>query len=278
MLRYVKLMRFILTLSLFNVLISFFVMTCNRDVRKGAAPVLGYRVLQQLPHDTQAFTEGLAYSEGFLYESTGINGESSVRQVALNTGKTIKRYDLDKRYFGEGLALWGDKLIQLTYDTEVGFVYDLRTLRLNQSFSLKGGGWGLTSDGDGLIMSDGTDVLRFLDPNTFKETRRIIVKDAGSPVTMINELEYVDGSILANVFQTDRLVRIDPKTGNVMAWIDLSGLLTEEERKGPTVEVDGKTYPMNVLNGIAYDSVGHRLFVTGKRWPKLFEIEITDKK
>lgn len=231
-----------------------------------AAPVHSYQVIRVYPHARDAFTQGLIYLDGHLYESTGLNGASSVRKVELSTGRVVQRIDLDGRYFGEGLTAWESDLIQLTWRSGKGFVYDRQTLRLRREFSYPGEGWGLTHDGHHLIMSDGSAVLRFLDPQTFAPVRELRVHDGGSPVQRLNELEYVRGEIYANVWMSDRIARISPVTGQVLGWIDLQGLLSVMERR-PTV---------GELNGIAYDAQRDRLFVTGKRWPKLFEIRIRE--
>lgn len=231
-----------------------------------AAPVHSYQVIRVYPHARDAFTQGLIYLDGHLYESTGLNGASSVRKVELSTGRVVQRIDLDGRYFGEGLTAWESDLIQLTWRSGKGFVYDRQTLRLRREFSYPGEGWGLTHDGRHLIMSDGSAVLRFLDPQTFAPVRELRVHDGGSPVQRLNELEYVRGEIYANVWMSDRIARISPVTGQVLGWIDLQGLLSVMERR-PTV---------GELNGIAYDAQRDRLFVTGKRWPKLFEIRIRE--
>lgn len=228
-----------------------------------AAPVAGYQIVRSYPHDPQAFTQGLVYHDGFLYEGTGLNGKSSIRKVRLENGEVLQVQALESRYFGEGIAIVGNRLVQLTWQTEVGFVYDLATFTRQQTFTYKGEGWGLTHDGTRLIMSDGSPWLRFLDPVSLKETGRIQVKDAGRPVEDINELEIVKGEIYANVWGTDRIVRISPKTGVVLGWIDLKGLLSPRESVG-----------VDVLNGIAYDAKADRLFVTGKLWPRVFEIRV----
>lgn len=229
-----------------------------------AAPVQGYELIRVYPHARDAFTQGLIYLDGYLYESTGLNGASSVRKVDLVSGRVLQRHDVDGRYFGEGLTHWESNLIQLTWRNGVGFVYDRASLRPRQSFRYAGEGWWLTQDGRRLIMSDGSATLRFLDPLTFRETHALGVRDGGKPVTMLNELEYVRGEIYANVLGSDRIARISPATGQVLGWIDLSGLLSPAERTGTVGE----------LNGIAYDEKRDRLFVTGKRWPKLFEIRV----
>jgi glutamine cyclotransferase len=261
-----------------GILLVTLVRDSSRDLRRTAAPELKYRVIQVFPHDTGAFTQGLLFTDGHVYESTGLKGESSVRRVHLETGRILQKYDLPNTYFGEGLASVGDKLLQLTFDTEIGFVYDRKSLHLRRTFSYKGEAWGLTFDGHHLIMSDGTATLRFLDVDTYAEVSRITITDGDKPVTSLNELEYVDGSLLANVFRTDSLVRIEPNRGKVTAWINLAGLRTEEERERPTVPVKGERYQTKVLNGIAYDTERRRLFVTGKRWSKLFQIEIANAK
>jgi len=231
-------------------------------------PVYGYQIIHTYPHDPKAFTEGLFYLGGFLYESTGLEGHSSVRKEALETGKVVEKHDLAPAFFGEGIVDWKGKLVQLTYRTEKGFVYDLATFKQQKTFGYKGEGWGLTQDGRHIIMSDGTPQIRFIDPATLKETSRITVTENGQPVGNINELEWVKGEIFANIWQTDMIARINPKTGQVVGWIDLSGL---REKAGGVVDPDG------VLNGIAYDSAKGRLFVTGKLWPKLFEIRLVKK-
>lgn len=228
------------------------------------APVEGYKIIHTYPHDPNAFTQGLFYLDGFLYESTGLNGRSSVRMVDLKTGKVLQHYDLPKQYFGEGLTDWGSTLVQLTWLKHTGFVYDRFSLRLLRTFHYPWQGWGLTHDKTSLIMSDGSPTLRFLDPNTFRETRSITVKDDGKPIRNLNELEYIHGEIYANIWNSNRIAIISPKTGKVLTWIDLSGL------KPPDTTND----PNAVLNGIAYDAKQNRLFVTGKLWPELFEIKV----
>jgi glutamine cyclotransferase len=233
--------------------------------QRAVAPVqvFGYTVVRSYPHDPQAFTQGLIYRDGVLYEGTGLNGRSGIRKVKLETGEVLQFSALDSRYFGEGITDWNGSLIQLTWRSEIGFVYDKASFQQTKTFSYHGEGWGLTHDGTHLIMSDGTSELRLLDPGTFKETGRITVRDAGARVERLNELEYVKGEILANIWETDRIVIISPKNGRVTGWVDMSGLLTPTERAAT-----------DVFNGIAYD-IGHdRLFVTGKLWPKLFEIKL----
>ena len=228
-----------------------------------AVPVYGYSVVATYPHDAAAFTQGLQYLDGFLYEGTGLNGRSSIRKVKLETGAVLQKRDLDRQHFGEGITIWKSMLIQLTWQSGIAFAYDRNTFAPLRTFKYRGEGWGLTHDGSSLIMSDGTSDIRFLNPDNFIERRRLKVTAAGKPLTDLNELEFVKGEVFANVWQTDRIARIDPSSGKVTGWVDLGGLLPQRER-----EVDA------VLNGIAYDAAGDRLFVTGKLWPKLFEITL----
>jgi glutamine cyclotransferase len=226
-----------------------------------------YRVVHAYPHDSHAFTQGLVFVDGRLYESTGINGQSSLRMVDLESGRVLQQQPVDAKYFGEGLTPWNSTLVQLTWQSHVALVYDRFSFRLLRTFSYGGEGWGLTQDGKSLILSDGTSALRFFDPATFTELRRVTVTDHGKPVTDINELEYVEGQVYANIWHTDRIARISPRTGQVLGWIDLKGLLAASDRTGAE----------DVLNGIAWDAAHHRLFVTGKLWPRLFEIELIPK-
>ena len=232
-----------------------------------AVEMYGYKVVASFPHDGSAFTQGLIYRDGFLFESTGLYGESSLRKVELQTGRVVQQRRIDQRYFAEGLTEWQGRLIQLTWRESVAFVYDLATFADQRTFAFAGEGWGLTHDGTRLILSDGSDTLAFLDPATFQVTGRIAVKDRGTPVRDLNELEFVRGEIYANVWQTDRIARIAPATGEVVGWIELAGILPTGQR--PTSDA--------VLNGIAYDSAGNRLFVTGKLWPAIFQIELVRK-
>lgn len=229
-----------------------------------SAPVAGYRVVHVFPHDPQAFTQGLVYLDGFLYEGTGLNGQSTIRKVRLENGEVLQMQKLDAQYFGEGIAVFGGTLFELTWQSGIGFLYDRASFQRKGSFTYRGEGWGLTHDGRRLIMSDGSAYLRFLDPATQKELSRLQVTDGGKPVVNLNELEYVKGEVFANVWQMHRIARISPTTGRVAGWIDLKGLLSAREAQG-----------VDVLNGIAYDASGDRLFVTGKLWPKLFEIRVT---
>jgi glutaminyl-peptide cyclotransferase len=230
--------------------------------------VYGYKVVHTYPHDPDAFTEGLFYLNGYLYESTGLEGHSSIRKVRLETGEVVEKHDLPPEFFGEGIINWKDNLYQLTYKSEVGFVWDVATFAEKRRFEYPGEGWALTTDGKRIIVDDGTAELRFWNPDTLAEMGRLTVTEDGQPLKNINELEWVKGEIFANVWMTDRIVRIDPSTGQVKSWIDMTGLLSDADRM--TSQVD-------VLNGIAYDSQGDRLFVTGKKWPKLFEIQLVPK-
>jgi glutamine cyclotransferase len=232
-----------------------------------AAPAFGadtYRIVRAYPHDPHAFTQGLVFVDGTLYESTGLEGQSSLRMVDLETGRVLQSQPVDSKYFAEGLTAWGSTLVQLTWESHVAFVYDRFSFRMLRTFSYSGEGWGLTQDGKSLILSDGSDTLRFFDPATFREVRRLAVKDHGKPVHEINELEFIHGKIYANIWHSDRIARIDPASGKVLGWIDLKGLLSADQLSSPEA----------VLNGIAYDSAHDRLFVTGKLWPKLFEIQV----
>lgn len=245
---------------------------CNNTTTSNTQPETveplqyGYRIVNAYPHDPNAFTQGLIYREagGVLYEGTGLWGRSSIRKVALETGEVLQTREIDGQFFGEGITLWKDRLIELTWQSNKGFVYDRETFEFQRDFSYPTEGWGITHDGIKLIMSDGTENLYFLDPTTFEEIGRVQVKDGDQPVVRLNELEYINGEVFANVWQTNRVARISPETGRVLGWIDLAGLLGPEDRNGQT----------DVLNGIAYDPEGQRLFVTGKLWPKLFEIEL----
>jgi len=226
-----------------------------------------YQVIHTYPHDPKAFTQGLIYIDGHLYESTGLNGQSSLRMVDLITGQVLQKHDVPAEYFGEGLTDWGSTLIQLTWISHKALVYDRFSFSLLKTFSYEGEGWGLTHDDTHLILSDGTAYLRFLDSKTFKVVRRIhVVGETGKPVDNLNELEYIHGEIYANVWQTDDIVRISPQSGKVLGRINLAGIIdTRDLARGA------------VLNGIAFDAKSNRLFVTGKLWPKLFEIKAVTK-
>jgi len=232
---------------------------------RGAVPTYDAEVVHTYPHDASAFTEGLFYLNGYLYESTGLEQHSTIRKVRLETGEVLQKRDIPAEYFGEGIVAWHRQLISLTWKSHVGFVFDLATLKLQRQFQYSGEGWALTHDDKRLIMSDGTSQLRFLDPVTLEETGRIEVTVEGQALHNVNELEWVKGEIYANVWQTNWIVRIDPANGHVVGVINLAGLLKPEDI------VRGQT---DVLNGIAYDAKHDRLFVTGKNWPKLFEIRV----
>jgi len=236
---------------------------------QAALPVYGFVVKNTYPHDPQAFTQGLFYHDGHLYESTGQYGRSTIRKVDLKTGKVLQKADLPAEIFGEGATAFGNNLIALTWTSQVGYVFDLKTFKLKQNFSYQGEGWGLASDARQLYMSDGSASIRVLDAKTMKEVRRVQVSAEGRPVERLNELEMVDGQLYSNIWGSELIARIDPDSGKVVGVIDLTGLLPPGQRG--TSDVDA------VLNGIAWDSKGKRLFVTGKLWPKLFEIELVPK-
>jgi glutamine cyclotransferase len=230
-----------------------------------SAPNDTYQLVHTYPHDPKAFTQGLIFVDGRLYESTGLNGRSSLRMVDLYTGNVLQKHDLPPDIFGEGLTNWDSTLIQLTWTSHKAFIYDRFSFALQKTIPYDGEGWGLTHDGTQLILSDGTPTLRFLDPKSFRVTRHLKVTDqSGRAVENLNELEYVDGEIYANVWQTDEIIRISPSTGKVLGRIDLTGIIDKRELGGEGA----------VLNGIAYDAKADRLFITGKRWPKLFEIKV----
>ncbi|MBI4484730.1 MAG: glutaminyl-peptide cyclotransferase [Acidobacteria bacterium] len=227
-----------------------------------------FRVVKAYPHDATAYTQGLIFHDGFLFESTGLNGRSTLRRVRLETGEVVQQHRLDQAYFAEGLAEWNRQLVQLTWRSNVAFVYDLVSFAPRRTLGYSGEGWGLTRDEERFILSDGTEQLRFLDPDTFREVRRVTVTDGGVPVKDLNELEFIRGEVYANVWHTDRIARISPQSGRVTGWIDLRGLMSTGYRLDPEA----------VLNGIAYDAGNNRLFVTGKLWPRLFEIEVVRRK
>lgn len=232
--------------------------------KKNPVPIYTYKIINIYPHDRSAFTQGLVFENGFLYEGTGIYGQSALRKMALDTGEVLQTHRLPDRFFGEGITVYDNQIIQLTWKSKTGFVYDKDSFRLLKTFEYPTEGWGITHDGRQLIMSDGTAALHFLNPQTFKETDRIEVSDPGGPVTRLNELEFIRGEIYANVWQTDCIAKIDPATGRVTGWIILKGLLNFQDY----------AQPVDVLNGIAYNAETDRMFVTGKLWPKLFEIKI----
>ncbi|MGA9099157.1 MAG: glutaminyl-peptide cyclotransferase [Methanotrichaceae archaeon] len=257
-----KLQQVLLIVAVFSMVFS----VTAENASDVCVPIYGYKIINTYPHDTGAFTEGLVYDKGMLYESTGLYGKSTLRKVDLETGKVLDEIVLPDSLFGEGITIWKDRIIQLTWQSGTGLVYDKDNLSMIDSFTYNTEGWGLTSDSKHLIMSDGTDTLYFLDPETFKMVGQIKVKNNGNPVNDLNELEYIKGMVYANVWLTDKIAIISPENGEVKAWIDLQGLLSEKARRNA-----------DVLNGIAYDSEGDRLFVTGKLWPSLFEIKLVDK-
>lgn len=247
----------------------------DADPGPGSPPVslpepeeYGHRVVTSYPHDSQAFTQGLAYADGYLYEGTGLYGQSEIRRVDLETGTVLQSTSLSDSYFGEGITVLGQRLYQLTWRNGVGFVYALESFARQDTFAFPHEGWGLTDDGTRLIASDGTAMLYFLDPQSLRITGSVTVHDQRGPVEDLNELEWVAGEILANVWQSDRVARISPIDGQVTGWIDLSGLLSPSERE----------QPVDVLNGIAYDAELRRLFVTGKLWPRIFQIELVPRR
>jgi glutamine cyclotransferase len=231
------------------------------------APQMTYEVINEFPHDSDAFTQGLIYLDGFFYESTGLYGESSLRKVAIESGEVMQKIDLLPEYFAEGLTHWDGGLIQLTWRENTGFVYDLEDFSLTDQFSYPTEGWGLTHDGKQLIMSDGSSTLYFLDPGSYRVVDQITVTRDGQEVVRLNELEYILGEVFANIWQTDMIIRINPENGEVQGEINMSGILPAFERTAQT----------DVLNGIAYDPETDRLFITGKLWPKVFEIRLVSQ-
>ncbi len=254
-------MRLLLAVTLFTALV------CNAAAQT-SIPEYGYTVVHAYPHDGTAFTEGLFYLNGFVYEGTGLPGRSSIRKINLETGQVLQKHDIPEPYFGEGVVAWKNRLIELTYTAQIGFIYDLSSFKLLGRFHYPGEGWSMTQDGRHIIMDDGTPTLRFWDPETLKEVDHITVTANGKPVQNLNELEWVKGELYANIWHTDRIARIDTTTGKVIGWIELTGLLPQADR------LTGPEGAEQVLNGIAYDSKADRLFVTGKYWPKLFEIRL----
>lgn len=245
-------------------LLSFALFCCLLGAQ---TPEYGYRVVHTYRHDRNAFTQGLEYRAGFLYEGTGLEGQSTLRKVKLETGDVVQEIKLAPEFFGEGITVANQQILQLTWRSQMGFVYEQSSFRRTRSFNYPGEGWGLANDGTQIYMSDGSAQIRVWDATSLQEKRRFTVRDAGHPVTLLNELEYVSGEIYANVWQSDRIVRFSPVDGRVLGWIDLSGLLTAADR----------SEPVDVMNGIAYDVFTDRLFVTGKLWPKLFEIKLVAK-
>jgi glutamine cyclotransferase len=233
-----------------------------------AIPAYAFMVKHAYPHDPQAFTQGLFIKDGVMFESTGLKGQSSLRRVQLETGRVLQKKEMPAEFFGEGIAAVGNDIVSLTWTTRVGFIHDAKTFDVKRKFAYEGEGWGLTSNGKQVFMSDGTPAIRVLDPTTLAEVRRIQVSADGKPIPNLNELEWVDGQIYANVWGTNVIARIDPASGKVVGWIDLTGL-ADPAWKGMG--------PDDVLNGIAWDAGHRRLFVTGKHWPKLFEIELVER-
>ncbi|HRR05609.1 MAG TPA: glutaminyl-peptide cyclotransferase [Candidatus Woesebacteria bacterium] len=248
--------------SISLIIFLLFLILSSETSPSAITPNYTYKIINTYPHDRAAFTQGLIFNDGFLYESTGLYGRSSLRKVNLKTGMILKKHLLPPLVFAEGITLLGTKIIQLTWKSKMGFVYNKENFEVLQTFHYPTEGWGITNDGKQLIMSDGSSTLFFLDPETFKEIDKIDVRDQeGAAVKGINELEYIKGEIFANIWPTMRIARISPKTGKVMGWIDLAGVVPLEK-------------DTDVLNGIAYDEKNDRLFVTGKLWPKVFEIKI----
>ncbi len=233
---------------------------------RAATPVSSYKIVAEFPHSTGSYTEGFFYRDGLFYEGTGLKGKSAVLVIEPESGRVLQRRDLPEQYFGEGVVDWGPDIYEWTWQSHICFVYDRFSLRPVRQFFYTGEGWGMTRTARQIITSDGTATLRFRDPATFRETRHIIVKDGKAPVEQLNELEYVKGEIYANIWHSDRIARISPRDGHVIGWIDLTGLMPTSRR--PDAE--------SVLNGIAYDALRDRLFVTGKQWPSVFEIKIVD--
>ncbi len=231
-------------------------------------PQYTFVVVHTFPHDRNAFTQGLIFHDGFLYEGTGLNGRSSLRKVRLETGEVVQKFDLPREYFGEGIAIVKNEIFQLTWQSKIGFVFDLGDFHFIRQFSYKGEGWGLAANGNELYMSDGTADIRVIDPATFVEKRRFTVRDGNKPIDQLNELEFVEGQLFANIWNADRIARISPQTGKVLGWIDLKGILSPIYRREEGA----------VLNGIAYDAARKRLFVTGKLWPNIFEIRLVPKR
>ncbi|MBS1771337.1 MAG: glutaminyl-peptide cyclotransferase [Bacteroidetes bacterium] len=244
----------------------------SQDNSEAAMPkMINFSVVAEYPHDAKAFTEGLEYVDGVLYESAGQYEKSDIRKTELQTGKVLQQQKLDAKYFGEGITVLNDKIYQLTYKEKTGFVYDKKTMKLMQTFMFPNAeGWGMTNDGTNIIYSDGTDVIYYMDPATFKQVKTVSVTNQYGPLTNINELEYINGYIYANIWQADVIVKIDPNTGKVVAMADLANLRQQTGIPAPSANEDAP----EVMNGIAYDKKGNRIFITGKNWPKLFEIKL----
>ncbi|MCJ7654113.1 MAG: glutaminyl-peptide cyclotransferase [Dehalococcoidia bacterium] len=258
--------RYRLCLLFLWLLVTLAISSCSSQSQSISQPVpiYTYKIENTYPHNQNAFTEGLAFNNGFLYESTGLYGNSSLRKVDLATADVLQLHKLPIEYFGEGIAVYDDTIIQLTWQSHTGFIYNKDGFGLLRQFSYPTEGWGITYDGKRLIMSDGTSILHFLNPKTMESIGSIEVREDNEPVNMLNELEYVNGKVYANVWKTDRIAIIEPQDGRITGWIDLSGLLRTQDYSGH----------VDVLNGIAYDAQADRLFVTGKLWPFLFEIKL----
>ena len=231
---------------------------------KSSIPVYTYFIVNKIPHDFNAYTQGLVFNDGYLYESTGRRGQSSLRKVDPDNGAVITLHSLADEFFGEGITILDEKIYQLTWQSYTGFIYDKSTFLVMEEFFYNTEGWGITHNGRELIVSDGTSTLYFLDPITMEVLKQITVTDNNGPVQNLNELEYVNGEIFANVLFSYQIARINPTNGEITGWIDLSGILDNER-------ID---YPIDVMNGIAYDKASDRLFVTGKLWPQVFEIRL----
>ncbi|MEQ1643072.1 MAG: glutaminyl-peptide cyclotransferase [Pyrinomonadaceae bacterium] len=257
----------------------------NAKVASTPLPVYGYEIVKSYPHDPKAFTQGLFFHNGVLFESTGQDGESTIRRVDLESGKVLQKWDLPRDEFGEGSTVLNDKIYMITWQDGIGRVFDSKDLKLIKEFSYVGEGWGITNDGTNLIMSQGTHVLKFIEPEGFKQVKTLpVMREDGRPLMQINELEFVKGEIWANIWHSERpevlgkpnhIARIDPATGKIVGWIDLSKISPDDQNG---LNPDGTTKEEHTLNGIAYDAASDRLFVTGKMWKKLYEIKITGPK
>jgi glutaminyl-peptide cyclotransferase len=248
----------------------------NATPKPAALPIYSYDIVKTYPHDSKAFTQGLGFRDGFLYESTGQEGDSTLRKVEISTGKVLQKFDLAREIFAEGLTIMNDKLYQISWRDNIAWEYDIADFKMLREMSYSGEGWGLTTDGTNLIMSDGTHVIRIVNPKDFSTMRTIVVKDEnGRPLMKLNELEYVKGEIWANIWHSEEIgkpnhiARIDPASGRVTGWIDLAGISPDDQ--------DDENESENTLNGIAYDADNDRIFVTGKKWKRLYEIKLKPK-
>jgi glutamine cyclotransferase len=260
--------RVYITVLLLLIIVTVIIFACVANKKKSISLYYGYEIVNTFPHDSNAFTQGLIFEDGYLYEGTGQKGYSSIRKVELETGKVLQIYHMPDNYFGEGITIWKDKIVQLTYKSKTGFVYDKETFEPQRQFSYRTEGWGITHDGEHLIMSDGSPTLFFLNPETFEVKSKLAVYYGSRLLNNINELEYINGKIFANIWGKDKIAIINHETGKVESIIELGGLLNRREIK----------QQVDVLNGIAYDAKNKRIFVTGKWWPKLFEIKLVPKK